>query len=376
MIIHLSQSKLPNHSLCTTRGSLPRNINSHSDSVSHQSSYLGLIALQHLHLINSHTYKQHTSMHSLRSLDLPRLSLLSVTTRVWFPVITSALILDSVIPLWLPRLGLFTWTLIIAACPDLCLLLLLRLCLIYAVSTAGDWPCSVWPFLINKAANGSLSVWCFATEGFAKQRSSSIDAVNVWTHSSSLATRFASTSAAATHHAHRGTCYSVARAAHNSTPNRCQPATCSSQSSNHANTLCQPTTRLSWEIWRWIHKMQRLLLQCSLFVNQQPSLYPTESSRIAFVCSLLTGKALDWATAVWRTDGTAFPTFDLFLHHFREVFEHPAEGRGAGEQLLALSQGRGTAADYALSFRTLAAQTTWVEDTLKLLFRKGLNAEL
>ncbi len=76
----LSQSKLPNHSLCTTRGSLPRNINSHSDSVSHQSSYLGLIALQHLHLINSHTYKQHTSMHSLRSLDLPRLSLLSVTT--------------------------------------------------------------------------------------------------------------------------------------------------------------------------------------------------------------------------------------------------------------------------------------------------------
>ncbi len=35
------------------------------------------------------------------------------------------------------------------------------------------------------------------------------------------------------------------------------------------------------------------LLQCSLFVNQQPSLYPTESSRIAFVCSLLTGKALD-----------------------------------------------------------------------------------
>ncbi len=123
-------------------------------------------------------------------------------------------------------------------------------------------------------------------------------------------------------------------------------------------------------------KCKGFLLQCSLFVNQQPSLYPTESSRTAFVCSLLTGRALDWATAVWRTDGSAFPTFDSFLHHFREVFEHPAEGRGAGEQLLALSQGRRTAADYALSFRTLAAQTTWVENTLKLLFRKGLNTEL
>ncbi len=118
-------------------------------------------------------------------------------------------------------------------------------------------------------------------------------------------------------------------------------------------------------------KCKGFLLQCSLFINQQPSLYPTESIRTAFVCSLLNGKALDWATAVWRTDGSAFPTFDSFFHHFREVFEHPAEGRGAGEQPLALSQGRRTAADYALSFHTLAAQTTWVEDTLKLLFRKG-----
>ncbi len=118
------------------------------------------------------------------------------------------------------------------------------------------------------------------------------------------------------------------------------------------------------------------LLQCSLFTNQQPSLYPTDSSRIAFVCSLLTGKALEWVTAVWRMDGSSFPTFNIFLQHFREVFEHPAEGRSAGDQLLTLSQGRKLAAEYALSFRTLAAQTTWVEDTLKLLFQRGLNLEL
>ncbi len=45
-------------------------------------------------------------------------------------------------------------------------------------------------------------------------------------------------------------------------------------------------------------------------------------------------------------------------------------------QLLALSQGKGTAAEYALAFRTLAAQTEWVEDTLKLLFLRGLNLDL
>ncbi len=118
------------------------------------------------------------------------------------------------------------------------------------------------------------------------------------------------------------------------------------------------------------------LLQCSLFVSQQPSLYPTDSSRIAFVCSLLTGKALAWVTAVWKMDGSSFPTFDAFLQHFRNVFEHPANGRSAGDQLLILSQGRKPAAEYALLFRTLAAQTIWVEDTLKLLFRRGLNLEL
>ncbi|KAL0161744.1 hypothetical protein M9458_045469, partial [Cirrhinus mrigala] len=79
---------------------------------------------------------------------------------------------------------------------------------------------------------------------------------------------------------------------------------------------------------------------------------------------------------MWRDDGSTFPTFGQFLHHFREVFEHPTGGKGAGEQLLELSQGRRTAADYALSFRTLAAQTTWVEDTLKVLFRRGLCQDL
>jgi len=94
------------------------------------------------------------------------------------------------------------------------------------------------------------------------------------------------------------------------------------------------------------------------------------------VCSLLTGKALDWATAVWRDDSPVFPTFQDFLRSFKEVFEHPEGGKSAGDQLLSLSQGKQTAAEYALNFRTLAAQTNWVEDTLKLLFRRGLSLEL
>ncbi|KAL0168456.1 hypothetical protein M9458_036678, partial [Cirrhinus mrigala] len=123
-------------------------------------------------------------------------------------------------------------------------------------------------------------------------------------------------------------------------------------------------------------KCKGFLLQCSMFVNQQPALYPTDQSRIAFVCSLLSGRALDWATAVWSEDRVVFPSFAAFLQNFKEVFEHSADGKEVGEQLLQLRQGKNTAADYALAFRTLAAQTGWPDDPLKQLFRKGLNAEL
>ena len=114
----------------------------------------------------------------------------------------------------------------------------------------------------------------------------------------------------------------------------------------------------------------------SLYIDQQPSLYSNDAGHIAFVCSLLTGKALEWVTAVWRPEGSSFSSFRAFLQQFRNVFEHSTAEGDPGEQLLKLSQGRNTAADYALTFRTLAAQTNWIEDTHKTLFRKGLTVEL
>ncbi|KAI2646033.1 hypothetical protein H4Q32_026122 [Labeo rohita] len=52
--------------------------------------------------------------------------------------------------------------------------------------------------------------------------------------------------------------------------------------------------------------------------NQQPHLYPPEEGKIAFVCSLLTGKALDWATVVWRLDRPTFLSFAAFLQQFQD----------------------------------------------------------
>lgn len=76
-------------------------------------------------------------------------------------------------------------------------------------------------------------------------------------------------------------------------------------------------------------------------------LYPTDTSRVAFVCNLLMEKVLEWATAIWSNDESTYPTFVAFLKQFCEVFEHPADGKIPGDQLLSLTQERRTAAEYA-----------------------------
>ncbi|KAI2666686.1 Transposon Tf2-6 polyprotein [Labeo rohita] len=87
-------------------------------------------------------------------------------------------------------------------------------------------------------------------------------------------------------------------------------------------------------------------------------------------------RALEWATAVWDVGRPAFPSFATFLQSFKEVFQPKPESSEAGEQIVALKQGRRTAADYALDFRTLAAQSGWNDGPLKLHYRKGLNQDL
>ncbi len=58
------------------------------------------------------------------------------------------------------------------------------------------------------------------------------------------------------------------------------------------------------------------------------------------------------------------------------MFDLLEGGEEAGEQILMLRQGKNMAAEFALIFCTLAAQTAWSDDPLKLHFHKGLNLEL
>ncbi|KAL6481423.1 hypothetical protein MHYP_G00095030 [Metynnis hypsauchen] len=121
---------------------------------------------------------------------------------------------------------------------------------------------------------------------------------------------------------------------------------------------------------------QGFLMQCSLYFSRAPTAFPSEDAKIAFVLSLLTGKALRWATAVWGAQSSVMQTYASFEHQFKEVFDHSGTGKDPGEQLLHLKQGNSTALDFSLTFRTLAAESGWDDQALKTVYRNGLNEQL
>ncbi|XDV30709.1 hypothetical protein PO909_033561 [Leuciscus waleckii] len=68
--------------------------------------------------------------------------------------------------------------------------------------------------------------------------------------------------------------------------------------------------------------------------------------------------------------------FEYWNAQLKDVFEYPAGGKDVSTQLLHMSQGNRTAAEYAIEFRTLAAQSGCNDVSLKAVFQQSLNAEL
>lgn len=77
---------------------------------------------------------------------------------------------------------------------------------------------------------------------------------------------------------------------------------------------------------------QAFLHQCDNFFAQQLEAYSNETTRCAFMLSLLTGKALDWASAVWDSDPQVKTSAKYFAGLLREVFEYPAGGKDISVQ--------------------------------------------
>ncbi|KAK3506694.1 hypothetical protein QTP70_015432 [Hemibagrus guttatus] len=118
------------------------------------------------------------------------------------------------------------------------------------------------------------------------------------------------------------------------------------------------------------------LLQCSLVLEMQPHLYPTERSQVAFVITQLRGQALLWAESLWSQDSPVTQSYAGFVEHFKEVFGKPSWDSSVGEELCKLQQGTLMVTEYAIQFRTLAAKSGWNEQALLAASRQGLSPQV
>ncbi|KAI2655159.1 Retrotransposon-derived protein PEG10 [Labeo rohita] len=118
------------------------------------------------------------------------------------------------------------------------------------------------------------------------------------------------------------------------------------------------------------------LLQVDLFIKMQPLQFTSEDTKVAFLISLLTGKALQWAKAIWNADNPIIHSYEQFTNHFAEVFSTTTGELATSDQLFRLQQGTSSVNHYTLHFCTLAAASGWNEKALLGAYRQGLNPDL
>uniref|UniRef100_A0A8D0CYT6 Gypsy retrotransposon integrase-like protein 1 n=1 Tax=Sander lucioperca TaxID=283035 RepID=A0A8D0CYT6_SANLU len=118
------------------------------------------------------------------------------------------------------------------------------------------------------------------------------------------------------------------------------------------------------------------LTQCGLHFELQSVHYPTDRTKIAYLISHLSGRAEAWATAEWARNSPLCDSFAHFSQTFTQIFQHVTPGREAARMLVNLRQGRRRVADYAIEFRTVAAESGWNQTALMDAFLCGLSSAL
>lgn len=115
------------------------------------------------------------------------------------------------------------------------------------------------------------------------------------------------------------------------------------------------------------------LAKCSLYTSLQPCSFPSEESKVAFVVTLLTGRAASWGTTVWEQRFPCCTSFQSFSDELNKVFDRAASGREVARLLAELSQGDCTVTEYSTEFHTLAAECGWNDEAQWDMFLYGLS---
>uniref|UniRef100_A0A673N998 DUF4939 domain-containing protein n=1 Tax=Sinocyclocheilus rhinocerous TaxID=307959 RepID=A0A673N998_9TELE len=97
------------------------------------------------------------------------------------------------------------------------------------------------------------------------------------------------------------------------------------------------------------------LLQVALFIEMQPQKFSTERTKVAFLISLLSSRALMWVKAIWNANSLLINSYEAFTNHFKEVFCSATDVLSVSDQLLQLG---------------------WNEAALLSAYRQGLDPRL
>ncbi|KAM4808095.1 uncharacterized protein WCC33_003115 [Rhinophrynus dorsalis] len=98
------------------------------------------------------------------------------------------------------------------------------------------------------------------------------------------------------------------------------------------------------------------LNQVGIFLEMVPHVFPSDRSKVGFIISLLSGRALAWANPLWETGRPIVANYTKFVDEFHRVFDVSATAVSAAKQLMTIRQGARTVADYTIEFHTLAAE--------------------
>uniref|UniRef100_A0A9J7ZJC5 DUF4939 domain-containing protein n=1 Tax=Cyprinus carpio carpio TaxID=630221 RepID=A0A9J7ZJC5_CYPCA len=110
-----------------------------------------------------------------------------------------------------------------------------------------------------------------------------------------------------------------------------------------------------------------------LYMETQLLKFTTECSKVTFLISLLSGRALSWARAKWNTNTVIINSYEAFTNHFKDVFGSTTGELSISDQLLRLRQGASSTNDYTVQFRTLVAASGSNEAALLSTYRHVLD---
>lgn len=106
------------------------------------------------------------------------------------------------------------------------------------------------------------------------------------------------------------------------------------------------------------------LVQCDLHFRHNPAAFVSDQAKVAFIVSHLTGRAAAWATAEWSRDSNICQSLTVFQATMSKIFDHTSPSSEASRALMQIKQHHRQVVDYAIEFRTVAADSGWNTPTL------------